>query len=274
MEMSPIAARAFAGLLERATGQQLVPGRRWRIETALGPILRARGIHTLDCLAAMVRGCDDSALSDEVVEALLNHETFFFRDSGTFQMIAKEALPALAAQRQARRQLRIWSAGCSTGQETYSLALALARQPLGAEWDISILGTDISHQAVARAREGMYSQFEIQRGLPIGDMLAFFEAEGESWRAASALRQRVSFRQHNLLDPPPPGRFDLVLCRNVLLYFSANGRRAVLDRLAEAMAPDGMLVLGAGETMLGQSDAFDANPALRGVYRPSPEDAR
>ena len=274
MEMTPITAGAFAGLLERATGQQLVPGRRWRIETALGPIMRARGLETLDHLAALACGAQDPSLGDEVVEALLNHETFFFRDIGAFNLLASEALPALADRCGDERRLRIWSAGCSTGQEAYSLVLALGRHPRWAGWDVSILGTDISRQAIARARAGLYSQFEIQRGLPIGDMIAHFQAEGDQWRASPMLRDKVMFRQHNLLDVPPPGRFDLVLCRNVLLYFPPDRRRAVLDRLAESMVPDGMLVLGAGETVLGQSDAFDPDHAHRGVYRPRAKGAR
>ena len=125
----------------------------------------------------------------------------------------------------------------------------------------------MSPQAIAQARNGSYSQFEVQRGLPIGDLIARFEQEGEDWRIKPMLKARTNFMVHNLLEPPPPGRFDVILCRNVLLYFSAERRRAVLDRLASAIAPDGMLVLGAGETVLGQTDAFTPDPQLRGIYR-------
>lgn len=269
MELTAMAAGAFAGLLERVTGQQLVPGRRWRIETALGPVMRANGIPSLDGLASLIRADGDSSLGEEVVEALLNHETFFYRDINAFRAFAEQGLAAIAAARKKERRLRIWSAGCSTGQEAYSVALAIAGQgDRWAGWDITILGSDISRHAIERAREGLYSQFEIQRGLPVTEMITHFEAEGESWRARPALRRQVSFLRHNLFDPPPPGRFDVVLCRNVLLYFAPERRRQVLARLAEAIAPDGILMLGAGETVLGQSDAFAADRILRGLYRP------
>lgn len=270
MDMTPLAASAFARLFESATGQQLAAGRRWRIETALGPVLRAQGVETLDGLAMRLGRDARSPLAREVVEALLNHETSFYRDPAAFRLLVTDGLAAVAARRPERR-LRLWSAGCATGQEAYSLALAAGRagSPV-AGWDVSILGTDFSHAAVEQAERGIYSHFEIQRGLPIGEMMANFEPEGEAWRARAELRARVTFRQHNLLDPPPPGRFDVILCRNVLLYFAPERRRAVLDGLAGAIAPDGLLMLGAGETVLGQTDAFVADPVLKGLYRPAP----
>lgn len=268
MEMTPLAARSLAGLLEQCTGQQLATGRRWRIDTALQPVMRARGITSLDMLAARVSNRSDTALREEVVEALLNHETSFFRDLAVFRALADDGLPAIASVRARTRRLRIWSAGCATGQEAYSLALLIAGQaPRWDGWSIDILGTDVSPQAIAQAREGSYSQFEVQRGLPIGELIARFEQKDETWRVASSLRPKPGFAVHNLLEPPPPGPFDIILCRNVLLYFSAERRRAVLDRLASALAPDGLLMLGAGETVLGQSEAFQPDPALRGLYR-------
>jgi chemotaxis protein methyltransferase CheR len=209
-------------------------------------------------------------LRGEVVEALLNHETSFFRDLAVFRGFGEEGLTALAERRAGRKRLRIWSAGCSTGQEAYSIALLFASRPERWEgWTIDILGTDVSPAAIAQARDGLYSQFEVQRGLPIGELLARFDPEGEAWRIRPALKSRVTFTVHNLLDPTPPGPFDAVLCRNVLLYFSAERRRIVLDRLASAIARDGLLMLGAGETVLGQTDAFQPDPVLRGLYRPT-----
>ena len=267
--MSPRAARAFATALERSSGQQLTEGRRWRIGTALAPLMRDRGIDTLDSLATQM-AADGDKLVEQVVEALLNNETFFFRDIGAFRAMADQGLGALAQRRSETRRLRIWSAGCSTGQEPYSLAMAVAGQPARWEgWDISILATDISAQAVARGREGLYPQIEIQRGLPVTEMLAGFTPEEESWRARPELRQAVRFLRHNLLDLPPPGKFDLILCRNVLLYLCPERRRDVFARLAAAIAPDGLLMLGAGETVLGQTDAFVSDPEQRGLYRPA-----
>jgi chemotaxis protein methyltransferase CheR len=266
--MTPLAARSLAGLLEQMTGQQLASTRRWRIETVLQPVMRQHNISSLDMLAGLASQ-PGSALREDVVEALLNHETSFFRDLPVFKALGEEALPALAQARPSRR-LRIWSAGCSTGQEAYSLAFLLANQ--GAQWDdwqIDIVGTDVSPQAIAQARNGTYSQFEVQRGLPIGDLISRFDQEGDDWRIRAQLKPRLTFMVHNLLDPPPAGRFDMILCRNVLLYFSAERRRAVLERLASAIQPDGMLILGAGETVLGQTEAFVPDPELRGIYRPA-----
>ena len=267
MEMTPLAARSLSGLLEQMTGQQLANARRWRIQTALQPVMRKHDISSLDMLAGLASQ-PGSALREDVVEALLNHETSFYRDLPVFKAIGEEALPALAEARAQGKRLRIWSAGCSTGQEVYSLAFIFSNQKgVWDDWQIDILGTDVSPQAIAQARNGTYSQFEVQRGLPIGDLIARFEQEGDDWRIRSMLKARTNFMVHNLLDPPPAGRFDIILCRNVLLYFSAERRRAVLDRLTSAIAPDGMLILGAGETVLGQTDAFVPDTELRGIYR-------
>jgi chemotaxis protein methyltransferase CheR len=268
VDMSPLAARSLAGLLEQMTGQQLASNRRWRIETALQPVMRHHNISSLDMLAGLASQ-PGSALREDVVEALLNHETSFYRDLAVYKGIGDEALPVLAQARPSKR-LRIWSAGCSTGQEVYSLAFLFSNKAAHwDDWQIDILGTDVSPQAIAQARNGVYSQFEVQRGLPIGDLIARFEQEGDDWRIRSLLKARTNFSVHNLLDPPPAGQFDMILCRNVLLYFSAERRRTVLDRLASAIAPDGMLILGAGETVLGQTEAFTPDPELRGIYRPA-----
>jgi len=268
VEMTPLAARSLAGLLEQMTGQQLATARRWRIETVLQPVMRKYNISSLDMLAGLASQ-PGSALREDVVEALLNHETSFYRDLSVFKAIGDEVLPALAEARAATKKLRIWSAGCSTGQEVYSLAFLFSNQKARwDDWQIDILGTDVSPQAVAQARNGIYSQFEVQRGLPIGDLIARFDQEGDDWRIRSMLKARTSFAVHNLLDPAPGGRYDIILCRNVLLYFSAERQRAVLDRLASAITPDGMLILGAGETLLGQTVAFTPDPQLRGIYRP------
>jgi chemotaxis protein methyltransferase CheR len=269
MEMTPLAARSLAGLFERTTGQELGTGRQWRIGTALQPILRRYDIPTFDMLAATLARSSGSELRSAVVEALLNHETSFYRDLGVFQAIRAALLPRLAAARAASRRLRIWSAGCSTGQEVHSLAMMFrADDARWTGWTIEILGTDVSAQAIEQAREGRYSQMEIQRGLPITDLLARFDQEGESWRIRPDAAARPVFRVHNLLDPPPAGPFDMILCRNVLLYFAADRKRQVLDRLASVLAPDGFLILGAGETVLDQTDALGPDAEIKGMYRP------
>jgi len=167
-------------------------------------------------------------------------------------------LPALAQRRERTRRLTIWSVGCSTGQEAYSLAMLFAEQPARwRDWTIEIVGTDVARAVITTARDGNFSQFQIQRGLGVAQMVRFFEETRTGWRATEALRQGVRFEVHNLLDQAPdPGRFDLILCRNVLLYFDRATRERAFGRLALALAPDGLLMLGAGETTVGQTDAL------------------
>jgi chemotaxis protein methyltransferase CheR len=276
MEISDGAVRILAGLLEARTGQQLAAGRRWRIDAALRPLLQGFGAPTLEALALRIVSGAEPHLTDAVIEALLNHETFFYRDVRSFHLLAEQGLGRLHEARRAERRLRVWSAGCSTGQEVYTLAMLFADQPeRWAGWQIEIFGTDLSAAAIARARAGRYSQFEIQRGLPVVQMLRCFDQRGDDWYVAEDLRRAVSFRTHNLVEAPPAGRFDVILCRNVLLYFSADVRRLVFGRLASAIAPDGLLMLGAGETVMGQTDQFVSDFACRGFFRrriENPED--
>jgi chemotaxis protein methyltransferase CheR len=247
----------------------LTLNRRWRLETALSSLLREREIATLDELITILVMGREPALATLVVEALLNNETYFFRDRQPFDLLTAQALPALAKARADKKRLRIWSAGCSTGQEAYSLAMLFADEPLKWQgWTIDILGTDVSSAVVDRARGGTYTQFEVQRGLGIAQMIKWFEECDDGWRAVEPLRKPVRFQVHNLLEPPPhPGQFDIILCRNVLLYLNAEKRGQAFDRLASAMAPDGALMLGAGETVIGQTRKLAADRECRGLYR-------
>lgn len=269
MQVSDSSSRILAGLLEARTGQQLTMNRRWRIETALASILRDRGIPTLDELITILVMGREPALANQVVEALLNNETYFFRDRAPFDLLSRAALPELQQRRAASRKIRIWSAGCSTGQEAYSIAMLFAEDPVRwSGWTIDIMATDVSEAAVKRARDGMYTQFEVQRGLGIAQMIRWFEETPDGWRAIEPLRKNLRFQVHNLLEPAPhPREFDIVLCRNVLLYLNAERKAQVFDRMADAMAPDGWLMLGAGETVIGQTRRFEADPASRGLYR-------
>ena len=269
MQISDSSSRILAGLLEARTGQQLTMSRRWRIETALSALLRERGISTLDELITILVMGKEPNLSQRVVEALLNNETYFFRDRSPFDLLGKHALPELAQRRKDQKKLKIWSAGCSTGQEVYSLAMLFAEQPdAWRGWTIDILGTDVSTGCIDRARGGAYTQFEVQRGLGINQMIKWFEESPDGWRAVEPLRKPVRFQVHNLLEMPPhPGGFDVVLCRNVLLYLSAEKRTLAFERLAGAMADDGWLMLGAGETVIGQTKKLGADLKARGLYR-------
>ncbi|MGZ8311804.1 MAG: CheR family methyltransferase [Allosphingosinicella sp.] len=273
MEMSGASQRILASLLETRTGQQLTFSRRWRIDTALSSIMRARGFESVDQLVARLVSGRDPSLTEAVIEALLNNETFFFRDRLPFDLLFGGPLKRLEESRAGERTLAIWCAGCSTGQEPYSLAMNFAAEATRWQgWTIEIVGTDLSRSAIERAKAGTYSQFEVQRGLPVVQMLRWFdEVAPQQWQIAPALRQAVRFQTGNITEPPPrPGRFDIILCRNVLLYFSPEMRRLAFTRLAQAIAFDGVLMLGAGETVIGQTDRFASDPATRGLYIPTP----
>jgi chemotaxis protein methyltransferase CheR len=269
VQISDSSSRILAGLLEARTGQQLTMSRRWRLETALSKLLRERGIATLDELITILVMGKEPSLSQQVVEALLNNETYFFRDRSPFDLLKLHALPALAARRAKTKRIKIWSVGCSTGQEVYSLAMMFAESPDDWRgWTIDILGTDVSTACIDRARNGAYSQFEVQRGLGINQMIQWFEESADGWRAVEALRRPVRFQVHNLLEPPPhPGGFDIVLCRNVLLYLSPEKKTLAFERLSAAMAEDGWFMMGAGETVIGQTAKLGADINARGLYR-------
>ena len=269
MQISDSSSRILAGLLEARTGQQLTMSRRWRIETALSALLRERGISTLDELITILVMGKEPSLVQKVVEGLLNNETYFFRDRAPFDLLQRHALPELSMRRQKSKHLRIWSAGCSTGQEVYSLAMVFAEEPdKWRGWTIDILGSDVSTSCIDRAREGVYSQFEVQRGLAIGQMIKWFEECGDGWRAVEPLRRQIRFQVHNLLEAAPhPGGFDIILCRNVLLYLSPDKKTLAFERLIASMAEDGWLMLGAGETVIGQTNKLAADVNARGLYR-------
>ncbi|HWK40526.1 MAG TPA: CheR family methyltransferase [Croceibacterium sp.] len=258
-----------AGLLEARTGQKLTADRLWRVGSALSGVLREQGLETVEDLADRLARPGQSELARQVVEALLNNETYFFRDRAMFDQLSLQVLPELARLREGKRKLSIWSVGCSTGQEAYSIAMLFAEQRARWRgWKIEILGTDVAGSVISSAREGSFSQFQIQRGLSVAQMVSFFEETRTGWRAGDVLRSTVRFETHSVLDTPPePGRFDLILCRNVLLYFDRDTRQRAFDRLAMALAPDGCLMLGAGETTVGQTERFAPQPRMTGFHR-------
>jgi len=270
------AARILTGLLEARTGQVLSEGRAWRMETALKPVLRDHGLQDIDELAGKLLRSRNPRLDEDVVNALLNNESSFFRDLQIFDLIHRQILPRIQETR-GDRVLRIWSAGCSTGQEAYSLAIRFCNEAARwAGWRIEILATDISSAAIDQARSGIFSQMDVQRGLPIGDLIKWFEPAGDDWRANPELRRMIDFRQDNLFAARvPTGAYDLLLCRNVLLYFSPERRQSVFDLLARHSHDRSVLLLGAGETVIGQSEEFVPHPEFRGSYarRSQPADA-
>lgn len=260
----------IANLLTSRTGQELTKSRSWRIGSALSGIFREKGISNVDQLVCLLDQPGHAALSQQIVEALLNNETYFFRDRAMFNQLIERVLPQLQIRRAERKKISILCTGCSTGQEALSLAMIfLEQEALWSDWQIEITGIDVSHNAIASARSGTYSQFEIQRGLSVTQMLAHFNETPMGWETNEKLRNMIQFRVHNILSPMPAAiPFDLILCRNVMLYFDLNTRKSVFGRLIENLSLDGWVMLGAGETVVGGTDQLV--PVERGIslYRP------
>jgi len=267
--MTPQGFEIVARVVKARSGLVLTPDKLYMLETRLGPLMRREGIASLDALAArMARGATEAGLIGAVTEALTTNETSFFRDGTPFEHL-RRALPALAAARPAGAAIRIWSAACSTGQEAYSVAmLASELAPSLGGRRLEIVGTDIAEEVLARAREGLFTQFEVQRGLPVQMLVKHFRQEGAAgWRIAAPLRAMVRFQTWNLLDELRGlGQFDVIFCRNVLLYFDAPTKGRVLAAVAGRLAPDGFVYLGGAETVLGLTDRLVPVPGQRGVH--------
>ena len=258
----------LANFLKARSGLTIGTDKLYLLETRLTPILKRHGIATLSALADRLRRPGADAVGHEVVEAMTTNESFFFRDDKPFTHLA-QALPKLAAARPAGAKLQVWSAACSTGQEAYSVAMLAADNAamLGGR-TVQIIGTDIARQPIARARAGLYSQFEVQRGLPIRSLMKHFVKEGAGWQLKPDIRAMAEFREWNLLnDPRPLGMFDVVFCRNVLIYFDQATKSKVLEAVARTMQPDALLYLGGAETVMGLTDRLVPAPELHGAYR-------
>jgi chemotaxis protein methyltransferase CheR len=262
--------------LKARSGLVLTADKQYLVESRLLPVARRAGLGGLsELVATLKRGAADGLMT-AVVEAMTTNETFFFRDKTPFENFRSVVLPVLLATRRATRTLRIWCAAASSGQEPYSLAIALKELERDlAGWRIDLLATDLSNEVLEKARQGIYSQFEVQRGLPIQLLIKYFSQVGEAWQIAPEIRSMVKFQQLNLLaDFSRLGVFDLILCRNVLIYFDQETKIDVLNRLAPVVAADGYLVLGAAETVVGLTDRFKTVAEHRGLYMPSPRLAK
>lgn len=246
-------------LLREQTGFVLEPAKEYLLETRLGPVAERLGFETVARLLAHLRAASAPSLQRTAVEALVNGETTFFRDAACFDGLAATVLPRLLEQRAADCQLNVWCAGCSTGQEPYSLAMLLQEDfPQLAHWSVRLLATDVSRAHLERARAGRYAQFEVNRGLPAALLVKYFDQDGTEWTLCDALRRQVAFEELNLVQPwPALPPMDLVLMRNVMIYWSVETRREVLARVRRVLAPGGVLVLGAAETTWGVDEAFD-----------------
>lgn len=270
--MNPSTFQFLAGIVKQRSGGVLTADQGYMLDTRLAPLLKREGIASLDALALKLRGPGSDKLAQDMTELLTTNESHFFRDGKPFEHL-KELLPALHRARAPGIPIRIWSAACSTGQEAYSIAIILAEmQEIGDAGmkarRFEIIGTDLTQAVLDRAREAVFTQFEVQRGLPVQLLVKHFRQEAPAgWRIAAPLRAMVRFQTWNLLDDPRPlGQFDVIFCRNVLLYFDAPTKGRVLAAVASRLAPDGCVYLGGAETVLGLTDRLAPVPGQRGVH--------
>jgi chemotaxis protein methyltransferase CheR len=268
--MSPEDFGWLRKLLKDRSGLMLTAEKQYLAESRLLPLARKHGMTTLAELIARLKQ-PHPMLAAEAVDAMTTNETFFFRDKVPFEHFRDTIMPALIVARAREKRIRIWCTAGSTGQEPYSLAMTMKSLGVALSgYKVSILATDISADVLEKAQAGVYSQFEVQRGLPIQMLVKYFTQTGEQWQIAPEVRAMVQFRPLNLLnDFTPLGTFDLVFCRNVLIYFDQPTKADVLTRLAKQMTPDGYLVLGAAETVVGLTDAFKPLADKRGLYAPA-----
>jgi chemotaxis protein methyltransferase CheR len=268
--VTPLDYEFLRKLLKERSGLDLSADKQYLVESRLIPLARKAGLPGLPELVQKLKGSAEQ-LTSEVVEAMTTNETFFFRDKVPFDHLKQTIMPELLQARAARRSLRIWCAASSTGQEPYSIAMCL--KELGAAmsgWRVEIVATDLSQGVLEKSRAGLFSQFEVQRGLPIQLLVKHFVQTGELWQLNADIRSMVQFRQLNLLqDFSHLGTFDIIFCRNVLIYFDQDTKTNVFSRLARLIEPDGFLMLGAAETVVGLTEAFKPYPDRRGLYIPN-----
>jgi chemotaxis protein methyltransferase CheR len=270
--VTPLDYEFLRKLLKARSGLVLSADKHYLVESRLLPIARKHGLLNLTGLVAKLKTGDAEPLTVEVVEAMTTNESLFFRDKIPFDQFRDTIIPTLLAARAETRRIRIWCAAASTGQEPYTLAICLkemAKELKG--WNIGIVASDISIEVLEKAKSGIYSQFEVQRGLPVLMLIKYFSQVGEMWQIAPEIRAMVKFQPFNLLhDFSSLGPFDVVFCRNVLIYFDQETKIDVLNRIGAVMERDGYLALGGAETVVGLTQAFKPIPTSRGLYAPNP----
>jgi chemotaxis protein methyltransferase CheR len=269
--VTPLDYEFLRKLLKERSGLDLSADKQYLVESRLIPLARRAGLSGIAELVQKIKG-GSGPLTSDVVEAMTTNETFFFRDKIPFDHLRETVLPALIQARASRRSLRIWCAASSTGQEPYSIAMCVKEFAGLAGWRVEIVATDLSQAVLEKSRAGIFSQFEVQRGLPIQMLVKYFAQTGELWQLNADIRGMVQHRQLNLLqDFSHLGVFDVIFCRNVLIYFDQDTKIGIFDRLARMLEPDGVLALGAAESVVGISDSFKPYPERRGLYRPNAE---
>ena len=267
--MKPEDFDLFSSIVKQRSGLTLTKEKAYLLESRLMPVVRKYNLKSLEDMASALRAKRDEMMLRDITEAMTTNESFFFRDQKPFTLFQKNLLPHLLTARAARKQLRIWSAASSSGQEAYSLAMICAEEAAKLQgWRVEIIGTDLSREMVERAKTGIYSQFEAQRGLPVAMLMKYFEQlGGDKWQIKEPIRKMVQFREGNLLqDIATLGMFDVVFCRNVLIYFDAATKGKVLEDISRQMPADGVLVLGGAETVLGITEKFKPMGTDHGLY--------
>jgi chemotaxis protein methyltransferase CheR len=269
--MKPTDFDFIATLVRDRSGLVLSMDKSYLVESRLAPLARRDGFPSIDELVSAIRVRGDGKLIDSVVDAMTTNETFFFRDKTPFDIFEQSILPDLIAKKRGGT-IRVWCAAASTGQEPYSLAMVA--DAMGARMGgckLEILGTDISERCLEKAKAGTYTQFEVQRGLPVQMLLKHFKKDGDTWRIDDRLKANIRFRPMNLLDDfRGLGRFDVIFCRNVLIYFDQKTKKQVLERMSSQVEGAGYLLMGAAETVLGVTDTFKPVAGLRGLYVQDP----
>ena len=268
--MTPPDYEYLRKLLKDHSGLDLSADKQYLIESRLLPLSRKAGLAGIGDLVQKMKGGSASTIT-QVVEAMTTNETFFFRDKVPFDHFRQSIMPEMLKARAGRKSIRIWCAAGSTGQEPYSLAMCLKEMSAALTgWRVEIIATDLSQEVLEKSRAGIYSQFEVQRGLPIQLLVKYFKQTGEFWQVNAEIRAMVQHRQLNLLhDFSQLGVFDVIFCRNVLIYFDQDTKISIFNRLARVTEPEGFLVLGAAETVVGLTDVFKPFPDRRGLYRPN-----
>ncbi|PZA13411.1 chemotaxis protein CheR [Rhodopseudomonas palustris] len=268
--MTPLDYEYLQKLLKDRSGLVLSADKKYLLESRLLPLARKAGVPGITDLVQKMKAGSEALIHD-VVEAMTTNETFFFRDKTPFDHFKDSVIPELIKARAGRKSLRIWCAASSTGQEPYSLAMLLKEKASElAGWRIEIIGTDLSPEVLEKSKAGLYTQFEVQRGLPIQLLVKYFKQVGTMWQLNADVRSMVQYRQFNLLqDFGSLGKFDIIFCRNVLIYFDQATKSDIFNRLQRATEPDGYLFLGAAETVVGLTDAYRICPKRRGVYLPN-----
>ncbi len=256
-------------LLKSASGLVLTDDKQYLIESRLLPVAKKLKYETIDAMVAELRRSEATSLKNQIVEAMTINESFFFRDKTPFDNFENIMLPKLLEAKKSQKHLRIWSAAASTGQEAYSLSMIMQEYAAELEgWRIEIIGTDLCSEALEKAKAGLYSQFEVQRGMPVKYLVKNFKQVGSMWQVNSKIKSSVQYRQFNLLNSfNLLGRFDIMFCRNVLIYFDKETKSDIIERKGKQTNPNCYLVLGASETLVGLNDSFGTVPDARGLYQ-------